>query len=65
MGHAAMLVIEDIMVRFARMQGKKTLWVPGTDHAAIARKSKVEKEISKKEGKNRHDLARGIFAPRE
>src|ERR1700689_702459 len=36
MGHAAMLAIEDILVRFARMTGKRTLWVPGTDHAAIA-----------------------------
>lgn len=42
MGHAAMLAIEDILVRAARMQGKKTLWVPGTDSAAIATQSKVE-----------------------
>jgi len=40
-GHAAMLVIEDIMVRYARMQGRETLWLPGTDHAAIATQSKV------------------------
>ncbi len=64
MGHAAMLVIEDIMVRYNRMQGKKTLWVPGTDHAAIATQSKVEKEISKKEDKNRHDLGREEFLRR-
>ena len=44
-----MLAIEDIMVRYNRMLGKKTLWVPGTDHAAIATQSKVEKEIYKKE----------------
>src|SRR3989338_4567457 len=42
LGHAVMLAIEDIMVRFARMRGKKTLWLPGTDHAAIATQSKVE-----------------------
>ena len=36
MGHAAMLAIEDVMVRYHRMRGKRTLWVPGTDHAAIA-----------------------------
>ena len=48
-GHASMLTIEDIMVRFERMRGKKTLWLPGTDHAAIATQSKVEKELVKKE----------------
>ncbi|MBI5798784.1 MAG: valine--tRNA ligase [Candidatus Yonathbacteria bacterium] len=58
MGHGLMLTIEDIMVRFARMQGKRTLWLPGTDHAAIATQSKVEKDIYKKEGKSRHDLGR-------
>jgi valyl-tRNA synthetase len=40
------------------MQGFRTLWLPGTDHAAIATQSKVEKEIQKKEGKSRHDLGR-------
>ena len=58
MGHAAMLAIEDIMVRYNRMQGKRTLWIPGTDSAAIATQSKVEKEIQKAEGKSRHDLGR-------
>lgn len=58
MGHAAMLAVEDILVRFERMRGKKTLWLPGTDSAAIATQSKVEKEIQKSEGKNRHDLGR-------
>lgn len=58
MGHAAMLAIEDIMVRYKRMRGYKALWIPGTDHAAIATQSKVEKEISKKEGKSRYDLGR-------
>jgi valyl-tRNA synthetase len=57
-GHASMLVIEDIMVRYKRMQGFKTLWLPGTDHAAIATQSKVETEIYKKEGKRRQDLGR-------
>jgi len=64
MGHAEMLVIEDIMVRFERMRGKRTLWLPGTDHAAIATQSKVEKEIIKKEKKNRHDLGREEFLKR-
>jgi valyl-tRNA synthetase len=58
MGSALMLAIEDVMVRYARMKGKKTLWVPGTDHAAIATQSVVEKDIQKKEGKSRHDLGR-------
>ena len=58
MGHSLTLAIEDIMVRFKRMQGFKTLWIPGTDHAAIATQSKVESEIYKKEGKRRHDLGR-------
>ena len=58
MGSALMLAIEDIMVRYARMRGKKTLWLPGTDHAAIATQSVVEKDIQKKEGKSRHDIGR-------
>jgi len=58
MGHAAMLAVEDILVRYNRMQGKRTLWIPGTDSAAIATQSKVEKEIYKKENKTRHDLGR-------
>ena len=58
MGHAAMLAIEDILVRYNRMLGKRTLWIPGTDSAAIATQSKVEKEILKAEGKSRHDLGR-------
>ncbi|OGG73084.1 hypothetical protein A3A38_04285 [Candidatus Kaiserbacteria bacterium RIFCSPLOWO2_01_FULL_53_17] len=58
MGHAAMLAIEDILIRYARMNGKKTLWIPGTDSAAIATQAKVEKEIYKEEKKTRHDLGR-------
>ena len=62
-GHASMLVIEDIMVRFARMQGRPTLWLPGTDHAAIATQSKVEK-IIEKEGIRKNDLGREKFLER-
>lgn len=58
MGHALGATIQDIAIRYARMQGKKTLWIPGTDHAAIATQSKVEKDIQKKEGLSRHDLGR-------
>ncbi len=58
MGHAAMLAIEDILIRYKRMRGFKTLWVPGTDSAAIATQAKVEDELYKKEKKTRHDLGR-------
>jgi len=58
MGHASVVTIEDIMVRYNRMNGAKTLWIPGTDHAAIATQSKVEGLIYKKEGLRRHDLGR-------
>jgi valyl-tRNA synthetase len=58
MGHAVMLAIQDIMIRFARMKGFKTLWVPGTDSAALATQSKVEEILYKKENKTRHDIGR-------
>ncbi len=60
-GHAAMLAIEDTIVRYKRMNGYRTLWLPGTDHAAIATESKVEKILREKEGKTRHDLGREAF----
>lgn len=63
MGHAAMLAIEDVLVRYHRMKGDKTLWVPGTDHAAIATQSKVEKIIAE-EGKTKYDLGREDFLKR-
>ena len=64
MGHAAMLAIQDILIRYHRMRGDKTLWLPGTDHAAIATQSVVEKELKKKENKTRHDLGREEFLKR-
>jgi len=57
MGHALNAVIQDILIRQKRMQGFKTLWLPGTDHAGIATQNVVEKEL-KKEGKTRFDLGR-------
>lgn len=48
LGHAVMLALQDIFIRFARMQGKRALWVPGTDHAAIATENVVIKQL--KEG---------------
>ena len=64
MGHALMLTLQDIMVRYKRMRGLKTLWLPGTDHAAIATQAVVEKELYKKEGKSRHELGREEFLRR-
>lgn len=58
MGSALMLVIQDIFVRYARMKGKRTVWIPGTDSAAIATQAIVEKDIQKTEGLSRHDLGR-------
>lgn len=63
LGHAVMLAIEDAIVRFERMKGKRTLWVPGTDHAAIATQTKVEK-ILQKEGIRKYDLGREEFLNR-
>jgi len=62
--NAYALATEDIMVRYHRMRGHRTLWLPGTDHAAIATQSKVEKQIAKDEKKNRHDLGREEFLKR-
>jgi len=58
MGSALMLVIEDILIRYHRMRGYRTLWLPGTDSAAIATQARVEKDIQKAEKKSRHDLGR-------
>ncbi len=64
MGHAFEDTIQDVMIRYKRMTGKRTLWVPGTDHAATATHAKVEKMIQKEEGKNRHDLGKEEFVKR-
>ncbi|QQS21356.1 MAG: valine--tRNA ligase [Candidatus Moraniibacteriota bacterium] len=61
LGHAAMLAIEDLFVRFHRMRGDRTLWLPGTDHAAIATQEKVERLLWNEERKTRHDLGREVF----
>lgn len=63
LGHAVMLALEDLMTRYKRMQGYSALWVPGTDHAAIATQNKVEKIIAE-EGHTRHDLGREPFLDR-
>lgn len=58
MGHAMMLAIEDLLIRYTRMVGYKTLWLPGTDHAAIATQNVVERQIWETEGKTRHNVGR-------
>ncbi|MFH0853484.1 MAG: class I tRNA ligase family protein [bacterium] len=60
MGHAVMLALQDIMVRYHRMKGDKTLWLPGTDHAAIATQNVVEKQLKAK-GQTKEDLGRERF----
>ena len=57
-GHAYEDSLQDAVVRYQRMRGKRTLWIPGTDSAAIATQSRVEKDIQKAEDKSRHDLGR-------
>lgn len=57
-GHSSMLAIEDLIIRYKRLKGYRTLWVPGTDHAAIATQMVVEKKIFQETGQTRHDLGR-------
>ncbi|MEK7212000.1 MAG: class I tRNA ligase family protein, partial [Patescibacteria group bacterium] len=59
-GHAMTLALEDIMTRFHRMRGDDTVWIPGTDHAAIATQAKVEK-LLKEKGQSRRSLGRQKF----
>lgn len=61
LGHAARIAAEDTLVRYHRMLGNPTLYVPGTDHAGIATQSKVEEILLQEEGKTRHDLGREAF----
>jgi len=63
LGHALDNGIADILIRYHRMRGKKTLWLPGTDHAGIATQYVVEKEL-RKEGLSRFDLGREKFINR-
>ena len=61
MGHALDETLQDILVRYKRMQGYPTLWIPGTDHAGIATQIKVEENLRKEKGLTRHDLGREKF----
>ncbi|MBU0625814.1 valine--tRNA ligase [Patescibacteria group bacterium] len=62
-GHAMFLTLEDMMTRFHRMRGRAALWLPGTDHAAIATNTKVEKLLAA-EGRTKYDLGREGFIKR-
>ena len=58
LGHALNNTLQDILIRFKRMQGYNVLWMPGTDHAGIATQAVVERRLLEEEGKSRHDLGR-------
>jgi valyl-tRNA synthetase len=58
MGHAMDNVMQDLLIRWHRMMGDNTLWMPGTDHAGIATQAVVEKRLYELEGKTRHDIGR-------
>ncbi len=64
MGHALDATTQDTLIRYKRMKGYETLWIPGTDHAGISTQAVVEKLIWKQEKKNRHDLGRDEFLKR-
>lgn len=63
MGHALDNTIQDVLIRYQRMQGNPTLWLPGTDHAGIATQARVEAELAK-EGLSRWELGREKFLDR-
>ncbi|MCE1255052.1 MAG: valine--tRNA ligase [Anaerolineae bacterium] len=63
LGHAMFVSMEDLMIRYHRMKGYSTLWVPGSDHAGIATQLQVEKLLMQ-EGKRREDLGREAFEAR-
>ena len=62
-GHGLNNTVQDVLVRFERMRGRNTLWLPGTDHAGIATQNVVERLLAK-EGKTRFDLGRTAFEER-
>ncbi|MBI4200548.1 MAG: class I tRNA ligase family protein, partial [Chloroflexi bacterium] len=63
LGHALTTTLEDVLVRWHRMRGEPTLWLPGTDHAGIATQAMVERLLLQ-EGRTRHDLGREQFVER-
>ncbi|MGD8862851.1 MAG: valine--tRNA ligase, partial [Myxococcales bacterium] len=63
MGHACRVTFEDALIRYHRMLGRNTLWLPGTDHAGIATQLVVERQLAR-DGKTKHDLGREAFEKR-
>lgn len=63
-GHALDNTLQDLIIRYKRMAGFDTLWLPGTDHAGIATQARVEKNLREETGKTRHDLGREAFVER-
>lgn len=63
LGHALFLTLQDIMARYQRQQGKDVLWLPGTDHAALAVNAIIEKKLAE-EGTTKHDIGRDAFLTR-
>ena len=64
MGHALDETLQDILIRYHRMRGHNTLWMPGCDHAGIATQARVEESLRKEEGVSRYDLGREEFLKR-
>ena len=63
MGHALNMTLQDIVVRYKRMKGYDTLWLPGEDHAGIATQNAVEKYLAETEGKKKEDFFSVPFRP--
>ena len=61
LGHVLNNTLQDILIRFEKMRGKETCWVPGMDHAGIATQAKVEAFLKKEKGLTRYDLGREKF----
>jgi len=64
MGHALGGTLQDVLIRWRRMQGFNAMWMPGTDHAGIATQMLVERDLKRRENKSRHDLGRDAFLQR-
>ena len=64
MGHGLNNTLQDVLIRFERMRGRETLWMPGTDHAGIATQNVVERLIAREDGRTRHDVGRDAFVER-
>jgi len=60
-GHAVPMTLQDILIRWKRMQGHNTLWMPGTDHAGISANAVVERNLAAEEGVNRFQIGREKF----